>query len=175
MGSIIKELQNIDILAWVTTGFQILAIFVAAQVAIEKFSVAIGKPVRWVKQKNEERRLIIQTAQSLDDLWKQRAIDVEQSINHDKRLKEDLRNVSNKIDTLSGQITSMQRKIDETEMAKLKDTIITYYKKYKDIGEWSKLEKEAFWDLFESYESHGGNGFMHSIVEPVMRELNVID
>ncbi|MSS09502.1 hypothetical protein FYJ38_12720 [Clostridium sp. WB02_MRS01] len=171
----IAELQNINILSWVTTGFQILAIIAAMAAIIGKFSEVVGRPVKWVKRKNEERQLIILTSQSLDELWKQRGIDVEQSIKHDERLKNDLQSVSNKIDTLSGQITSMQRKIDETEMAKLKDTIITYYKKYKDIGEWSKLEKEAFWDLFESYESHGGNGFIHSIVEPVMRELNVID
>jgi vacuolar-type H+-ATPase subunit I/STV1 len=171
----IAELQKIDILSWLVTGFLILSAINASATIIGKFSETVGRPVKWVKRKNEERQLIIQTSQSLDELWKQRGIDVEQSIKHDERLKNDLQSVSNKIDTLSGQITSMQRKIDETEMAKLKDTIITYYKKYKDIGEWSKLEKEAFWDLFESYESHGGNGFIHSIVEPVMRELNVID
>lgn len=171
----LAELQNIDILAWVTTGFQILAVLVAAQVAIEKVSIAIGKPVRWLKQKNEERQLVLQTAKSLDELRKQRAIDVEQSIKHDEKLKENLQSVSNKIDTLSDQITFMQSKMDETEMAKLKDTIIIYYKKYKDLGEWSALEKDAFWDLFKSYESHGGNGFIHSVVEPVMRELNIVD
>lgn len=171
----IAELQKIDILSWLVTGFLILSAINASVSIVGKFSETIGKPVKWVRRKNEERQLIIQTSQSLDELWRQRGIDVDQSIKHDERLKNDLQSVSNKIDILSGQITSMQSKIDETEMAKLKDTLVTYYKKYKDIGEWSKLEKDAFWDLFESYESHGGNGFMHSIVEPVMRELNVID
>lgn len=57
----------------------------------------------------------------------------------------------------------------------LKDTLINYYNKYRVVGEWSELEKEAFWELFEDYESRGGNGFIHSIVEPVMRELKVVD
>lgn len=57
-------------------------------------------------------------------------------------------------------------------MAKLKDTIIAYYKKYKDIGEWTKLEKDVFGDLFKSYEAHGGSGFIHSVAEPVMQESN---
>lgn len=171
----IAELQKIDILSWLITGLLILSTISASVGIIGKFSEIIGKPVRWVKQKNEERQLVLQTSQRLDELWKQRDIDVAQSIRHDERLKEDLQNVSNKIDTLSNQITSMQNKMDETEMAKLKDTLIAYYKKYKDIGEWSELEKDAFWDLFKSYESHGGNGFIHSVVEPVMRELNIID
>ena len=35
--------------------------------------------------------------------------------------------------------------------------------------------KEVFWDLFDDYEARGGDGFIHSKVEPVMRELKVID
>lgn len=171
----IAELQKIDLLSWLVTGFLILSAINASAGIIGKFSETVGKPVKWVRQKNEERQLIIQTSKSLDELWKQRDIDVTQSIKHDEKFKNDLQNVSNKIDILSIQITSMQVKTDETEMAKLKDTIIAYYKKYKDIGEWNDLEKDAFWDLFKSYEAHGGNGFIHSIVEPVMRELNVIE
>ena len=63
---------------------------------------------------------------------------------------------------------------NETEMAKLKDSIVTYYKKYKELGEWTELESEAFWDLFHRYEAHGGNGYVHSFIEPVMRELQEI-
>lgn len=171
----ILQLQKIDYLTWITTGFLILAAIVAATTIIGKFSEIIGKPVKWVKKKNEERTLLLKTTQSLDELWAQRSTDVEQSIRHDKILQEDLHNISDKLDSLSEQISLMQCKIDETEMAKLKDAIIAYYKKYKDLGAWSELEKDAFWDLFKSYEAHGGDGYIHSVVEPVMLELNVTD
>ena len=69
----------------------------------------------------------------------------------------------------------MQKKDNATKLKELKDSLIRYYNKYKNIGEWSKLEKDAFWDLFDDYEKRGGDGYIHSIVEPVMRELKEVD
>ena len=67
---------------------------------------------------------------------------------------------------------------EEAEKFALQRYIISQYqercrKKLKQG--YRKNEKEAFWELFEDYESRGGNGFIHSIVEPVMRELKVVD
>lgn len=92
-----------------------------------------------------------------------------------KSKDKDLLLVSEKIDFLCSQIEDMQQKMDETEMAKLKNSIVAYYKKYKASGEWSRLESEAFWELFQRYEAHGGNGYVHSIIEPAMRELDIHD
>ena len=39
---------------------------------------------------------------------------------------------------------------------------------------WSQMEANAFWELFEEYEAVGGNGFMHSEVQPAMVKLLVI-
>lgn len=72
-------------------------------------------------------------------------------------------------------LADMQRKIDHTEMAKLKNQILSYYKKYKDVGEWNKFESEVFWSLYDSYISHGGNSFVERDIEPVMRNLREID
>lgn len=35
------------------------------------------------------------------------------------------------------------------------------------------MEAEAFWGLFRDYEEAGGNGYMHSVVQPAMTELIV--
>lgn len=94
---------------------------------------------------------------------------------HDEWQYNEISKISKGIEDISNQISSMQSKMDETEMAKLKDTLLNYYRKYKDIGEWTQFEHDAFWDLFKSYESHGGNGYLHTIVEPVMRELKIIE
>lgn len=93
---------------------------------------------------------------------------------HDKWQYEEISKISQGVSDISESLSEMRKEIDETEMAKLKDSIVTYYKKYKTIGEWTKLESEAFWDLFARYEAHGGNGYVHSVIEPVMRELKEI-
>ena len=86
-----------------------------------------------------------------------------------------LSTLTNTVNSIATNLEDMERKNNETKVKELKDTLINYYNKYRVVGEWSNLEKEAFWELFEDYESRGGNGFIHSIVEPVMRELKVVD
>ena len=83
--------------------------------------------------------------------------------------------LTNTVNGVAKNLECMQRKENETKLKELKDSLIRYYNKYKNVGEWSKLEKDAFWDLFEDYEKRGGDGYIHSIVEPVMRELREID
>ena len=67
---------------------------------------------------------------------------------------------------------------EEAEKFALQRYIISQYqercrKKLKQG--YRKNEKEAFWELFEDYSARGGNSYIHSIVEPVMRELKVVD
>ena len=34
---------------------------------------------------------------------------------------------------------------------------------------------EAFWELFKEYEDAGGDGYIHTVVQPAMNLLKVID
>lgn len=171
----ITDLMKIDITNLVISVFLIMSAIISMFTIIGKFSEIIGRPVKWVRKNNEDHELLIKTSQNLYALQNKHEEDVKQSILHDKQIKNDLLMVSDKMDALSQQITDMQLKMDETEMAKLKDSIVSYYRKYKDTGEWTQLESDAFWNLFKRYEVHGGNGYCHTIIEPIMRELNVID
>lgn len=172
---LIKEVTQIDISNFFIVAFLIMSAIISMFTIIGKFSEIIGRPVKWVRKNNEDHELLIKTSQNLSALQNKHEEDVKQSIRHDKQITDDLSIVSGKMDALSQQISNMQLKMDETEMAKLKDSIVSYYRKYKDIGEWSQLESDAFWDLFKRYEVHGGNGFIHSVVEPVMREIKIVN
>lgn len=134
-----------------------------------------GLETKNMRQKREEHELLVTTAENLKALQEKQEEDVKQSIRHDKIIKEDLKVVSDKVDAIANTLDSMEKKNNTTEMKKLKEKLVAYYNKYKDIGEWSYVEKEVFWDLFEDYEARGGDGFIHSTVEPVMRGLKVID
>ena len=37
------------------------------------------------------------------------------------------------------------------------------------------MESEAFWELFRDYEDVNGDGHMHTVVQPAMNLLKVID
>ena len=67
-----------------------------------------------------------------------------------------------------------QRKVND-----LRDKLLQNYKYYTDIKRnpmqaWSEMEKEIFDKLFKDYEDLGGNGYMHTTVQPEMAALIVI-
>lgn len=77
-------------------------------------------------------------------------------------------------------LKNMQEKQEKLERNKLRDSLLKSYRYYTDKiknpeQQWTKMESEAFWDLFGEYESRGGDGYMHEVVQPAMNLLKVID
>lgn len=155
--------------------FIVMSGIIAMVSIIGKFSEVIGKPVKWIRNKNLDHTLLQESLNELTSLQKQQEEDRKQSIRHDENIRNDLQNLANTVDGIAATLHAMQEKENETELKRLKDTIVRYYNKYKDIGKWSKLEKDAFWDLFEDYEDRGGDGYIHTIVEPIMREMSEVN
>ena len=172
---IFKELFQLNIPYIIIGILVILSVAIALYEMIGKISKMIGKPVKWVREKEKDHELILQTSKGLEELHKQYEESVRQSIRHDEMIKNDLSALADTVNNIADTLNEMQKKDNATKLKELKDSLIRYYNKYKNIGEWSKLEKDAFWDLFDDYEKRGGDGYIHSIVEPVMRELREID
>jgi len=171
----IEELIKID---YPTLFIQVFVILVGIKAIVSIFEWFVGKfglETKGMRKRREEHELLIQTSQNLAILQKHHDEDVKQSIRHDEIIKKDIVSLTNTVNGIAETLNIMQEKNNQTKIKELKDSLIRYYHKYKDVGEWSKLEKEAFWDLFDDYEKRGGDGFIHSIVEPVMRELRDID
>ncbi|MCM1185238.1 MAG: hypothetical protein NC251_12635 [Lachnoclostridium sp.] len=135
----------------------------------------LGLETRGMQKQREEHNLLIKTSGDLSRLQEQHNESVRQSIRHDEMIKSDLLSLTNMVNDIANTLKDMQSKENETKIKEIKSSLIRYYNKYKEIGKWSKLEKDAFWDLFDDYEKRGGDGYIHSIVEPAMRELEEID
>lgn len=74
----------------------------------------------------------------------------------------------------------MEELANKRERNKTRDRLLEIYRyytsdKYNPKKEWSKMESEAFWELFGDYEEAGGDGYMHSEVQPAMNLLTVVD
>ena len=77
-------------------------------------------------------------------------------------------------------IKDMREKQEKRERNKLRDKLLQSYRYYTDIKRnpdqsWTRMESEAFWELFRDYEDMGGDGYMHTVVQPAMNLLKVID
>lgn len=170
-----KELLQINFVSFFIAGFVILTFFVSAVQLIGKFSKIVGKPFKWVKKKDEDHELLVNTINKVNDLEAKQKNDTKESIRHDEMIRYDLNKVSVTVDEIAATLSDMKKKDNATEIKKLKDKIVGYYNKFKDVREWTKVDKDVFWDLFDDYDARGGDGFVHSIIEPVMRQLKEID
>lgn len=135
----ITEITNIDFLSWLIIGFILLSAFVAANEIIGKFSVIIGKPVKWMKKQNEDHNLLTQTAQNLSALQRKHEEDVRQSDKHDEELRNDIKKltemfIDKEINDMRWEINNFATKVSEGKPCN-KDS-------YKHcIHTWEKYEK----------------------------------
>jgi len=134
-------------------------------------SYAERSAAKWTKKSRKDHEFLIQTSQGLKALQKQ----YDESVKQNETIRLELSQLTRTVNGIADTLVTMQKKENETKLKELKDSLVRYYNKYKDAGRWSRLEKDAFWDLFDDYEKRGGNGFIHSIVEPAMRELHETD
>ena len=103
-----------------------------------------------------------------------------QSVEMQKKLTEEIHDIKCVLDDNTKRLDKMESDNKKREVNKIRDTLVrnyTYYtnKEKNPMQAWTKMESEAFWDLFSDYEDMGGNGYMHSVVQPAMLQLNVVD
>lgn len=169
----ILELFKQDYVALIMTLLVIMVGVTSIVSIIEKFSLIINRPVRWLKNRNDDHELLLKTVNDLAELHNKHEEDTKQSIRHDEMIREDFKTLNATVNEIIIRLDVMQNKIDATEMAKLKDKIVSYYRKYSELGEWERFEHDVFWSLYDSYINHGGNSFVKDDIEPVMRKLKV--
>lgn len=174
MGAV-EQLESVNFIEWLIIGLLILSAIIAIYKIVCEFLSIIGKPIGVMKQRKDDHELLVKTVADLKELHDKHEEDTRQSIIHDEAIRNDLKTLTATVNSIADNLDDMKKKNNETKVKELKDMLIGYYNKYRVIGEWSKLEKDAFWELFEDYEKRGGNGYIHTIVEPVMRELREID
>ena len=80
----------------------------------------------------------------------------------------------------SERLTQLETNINNRERNKLRDRILQSYRYYTNkeanpSQTWTRMEAEAFWELFKDYEDAGGNGYIHTVVQPAMECLTIVE
>lgn len=102
------ELLKIDIVSVLFGLFVIFSAILAVTKIIEELSIVVGKPVRWIKNKNKDHQMIIDTANALKDLQDKHIQDFEITLNQDREISEQLQNF---IEEIRNSISDMQNQI----------------------------------------------------------------
>jgi hypothetical protein len=121
--------------------------FIAMVTIIGKFSEIIGKPAKWVKNKNKDHELLIQTANNLTELQEQHKKDIVDVKIHDQEIKNDIKELKDMI--LSQSIDDIRWEILDFSSAVINnrkynreayDHIFRQYEKYENILRENKME-----------------------------------
>lgn len=103
-----------------------------------------------------------------------------QSIEIQKKLENQILELEDMHKATIARLSKMEEDIKRRERNKIRDRLVQNYRYYTNIEtnpsqSWTKMESEAFWELFREYEEAGGNGYMHTEVLPVMERLTVVE
>ena len=138
------------------------------------FALALYKKVKnYILERHDaEQTRDEQLAKALDSISKYPEYRA-QSLKIQDELRGEIAELRSSQQRTAQRLLEMEESQRMLERNKLRDRLLQGYRYYTAQGEWTIMEAEAFWELFREYESRGGNGYMHRVVEPAMRALPV--
>ena len=159
--SLMEKLTITDVFVWV--------------VAIGYMASQGKKIYEWIRSfihRNDETGEAIENAKNLSRYH-------EQSIEIRSGLKKDIDEIKEAVGNITHRLDVMEEKSRQNEANKLQNTLIQSYQYYTSaeknpLQAWTQMESKAFWALFRDYEDKGGDGYIHSEVEPAMAALRVV-
>ena len=132
-------------------------------------------------QKKEEEEKIHK--KKVDEAWEvtqKYPIYHQESIDIRNGLEREIQEIRQYIDTMMKRFEEIEEQNKKRECSKLRDMLLQNYRHYTSEHQnpsksWTRMESEAFWELFREYEAAGGNGYMHTVVQPEMERLIIIE
>ena len=176
----ILELLKQDLVAIVLGIILLMSAIVTIADIVGKFSVIIGKPVKWIQSKENDHKLLIKTVAEMKQYSENRIQDRQQSLHIQQELTQSISDIAEKIDQMqrltNERFQRSEQKNNKRIRAELKDKISQSYRYYHALGSINDMELEALEDLIEEYEeTDGENSFVHSVVQKEMYTWNKCD
>lgn len=166
----IQQLLKINF-SYVFISVFVILIGIKTIVSIFEWTIMkLGLETKWIRKKQEEHNLLIQTSQNLIKLQDKHEQDMEKSDKHDNEMKEDIKKLTNlfiekQIDDMRWEINNFAAKVSEGKPCN-KDSYkhcLHIYEKYEKLLEENNLENgevEVSMEIVrESYRNKLKDGF----------------
>ena len=155
--SAIQDVQGLDFFGWMCTGFMILAAILAGAKLIGEFSKLIGRPVKWVKKKEEDHKLLMSTVKKVNLLEEK-----------DNVIKHDVDDI---LALLKDHIDTDKKNTRATFRSSL-------YRMHSDFTSRGFITKEGLKTFLEcgaAYELADGDDIYHDKLKPEVMKLPIKD
>lgn len=184
MAEALQQLSQYNFVSILILIFLIISIVVTSATLLGKFSEIIGRPVKWIRKKNEDHELLIKTAEGLTQMQESieeaqivirqysenRIHDREQSFEIQKELTENISKLTESNNIRDKQIEN----IVWSQKESLADRINQKYKHYLDINGIPEDEVDEFVSLHSAYKAVGGNHHGDAKFNYCMEHLPII-
>lgn len=104
----------------------------------------------------------------------------QESIQIRDNLEKEIQELRDDFKIIMDRLNEIEEQNKKRECSKLRDMLLQNYRYYTSETQnpsksWTRMESEAFWELFREYEEAGGNGYMHTEVQPAMERLMIVE
>ena len=164
-----KVFGNITILS--TLQFVLAVVFIV--LVYKKISDYLLKSHDEKKERDKELKEALEAVKKYPEYRKQ-SLDIQKDLDYKiKYLQDAQQDIVSRID-------KMEQNFMKTERNRLRENIISSYRYYTDkeknpMQAWTRMESEAFWEVFSDYEDQNGDGYVHTVVQPAMNLLYIIE
>lgn len=145
------------------------------------FLIYVGKKIRdyLIKRYEAEQKKDEQLHEALESVRKYPEYR-KQSIAIQQKLEGEIQSIRQSQEESVKRLDEMERDTKRRERNKLRDRLLQNFryftsKEKNPMQAWTRMEAEAFWELFKDYEDVDGDGYVHSEVQPAMNLLEVIE
>lgn len=103
-----------------------------------------------------------------------------QSIRVQQELERKIGELKQSQDENTKRLKDMEKNQNRQKRNELRDRLLQSYRFYTDKRRnpkqvWNRMEAEAFWELFGDYEAVDGDGYIHTVVQPAMNLLKIVE
>lgn len=104
----------------------------------------------------------------------------QQSLDIQEKLENEIKGIRKSQEENSRRIDEMEKNTERRERNKCRDRLLQSFRFYiseekNPLQAWTRMESEAFWELFKDYEDMKGDGYMHTEVQPAMNLLEIVE
>lgn len=106
--------------------------------------------------------------------WRQQSIDMQILFNNE------IQELKKMHEENTQRLVHMEETNKRRERNKLRDRLLQNFRYYTNLETnptqtWTRMESEAFWELFKDYEDADGNGYVHTEVLPTMQRIRIVE
>lgn len=124
------------------------------------------------KEKDAQLKTVFETVNNYPK-YRQQSLKIQQELTSAiKGLQEAQQQTNERIDAMEE--NNRKRKVNELRASLLQSYSYYTSEQHNPRKEWTQMESDSFWASFGDYEELGGDGHMHTVVQPKMLMLKVI-